>query len=224
MNWPQVAIFGSVARGSEDAASDYDVIAVVESVEALNKERMASEIGSAIGHSIGLSIYSKRRLQMMWEEGAPFAWHLYLEGKPVEGFDAEFLSKWGAPATYRRAMQDSLMMQDILHSSVGRLHARVVGAECYEAGLVYVAARNTGMFSSLVLAGKFDFSRYAPYVLSGEFSFPLHKDRYSLLVRARHASTRGLQPPELDVIGLGNDAERVLEWSVRISNELVARR
>ncbi|MBD9435721.1 nucleotidyltransferase domain-containing protein [Pseudoxanthomonas sp. PXM03] len=208
----EVAIFGSVARGENDAKSDLDVIAVVNNASGISKEALRSEIQSFFNERIGLSIYGRRRIEAMWEDGSPFAWHLYSQARPIKGFRSDFLTDFGAPSSYENERADCLMMRDIATSSEARLSGRVLGCECYEAGLLYVAARNVGMFSSLRISGEFNFSRMAPYALPGKFSLPLDSGVYKSLIEARHASNRGYSIPDLNGRVLAECAKTICHW------------
>jgi hypothetical protein len=224
MKEPDVAIFGSAARGSSDEASDYDVIAVFEDTKQLNKPAFLSNIEEKIGRQIGLSVYSVARLAQMWADGSPFAWHLFLEAKPIQGFASSFLN-WPAPSPYtkERALSDCLMMRNILTSAYERLCDGVPGSQCYEAGLVYVCARNTGMFASELLNDKFEFGRYAPFVFKEGLAFPLDRSSYETFIRARLAGTRGLFPPQIDIRIAAGGAECVLKWNAQIVEEISSR-
>jgi hypothetical protein len=53
------------------------------------------------------SIYSHSKVQRIWNEGNPFAWHLYLESKIVYSGDGnDFIQALGAPTNYTKAIDD----------------------------------------------------------------------------------------------------------------------
>jgi predicted nucleotidyltransferase len=62
--------FGSLCRGEVSRNSDVDLLALVDGFD----ERFNPEI---------YSIYSYRRIEELWREGNPFAWHLSLESRLV---------------------------------------------------------------------------------------------------------------------------------------------
>lgn len=216
---PSFAVFGSQARGNADAKSDFDVIAVVLDVTSIDKNALAAEVSSRLEVEVGLSIYSENRIRVLWREGSPFAWHLHLQSRAVLGTIPDYF-RWAPPAPYVDAAMDCSLMRGVLQSSRRRLAARVVGSDCYEAGLMYVCARNIGMFASSRLLGEFDFSRYAPYALSNAFRLDLNLGLYEQLVTCRHATTRGRAVPVVDPEALRLAAEVICDWSERVQAAL----
>ena len=63
-----VYAFGSICRGEIDYGSDVDLLAIVE--------RFVPELDPS-----KFSIYSYSRIEQLWDEGNPFAWHLATEFK-----------------------------------------------------------------------------------------------------------------------------------------------
>lgn len=212
----QAAIFGSSARGSSDSSSDFDVIAVIEDAAEVDKEALRARFNGLARRKVGLSIYSVGRLKAMWLSGSPFAWHLHLEARPFPGFRCEFLNGWGCPESYRSAAHDCEMMVSIIDSAGERLRGTAINCECYEAGLLYVGARNIGMFASSALTGAFDFSRLAPFSLQDVLPFPMTRSEFDVLVRARHATTRGSVVPELDRKWLISASAKLSHWASSI--------
>jgi hypothetical protein len=209
------AVFGSQARGTADEKSDFDVIAVVRDVSSVNKVSLVAEVSSRLGVEVGLSIYTENRLSALWDAGSPFAWHLHLQSRPVLGASPNYF-RWPPPAPYAAAASDCSLMHGVLRSSRSRIFARVVGSDCYEAGLLYVCARNIGMFASRELLGSFDFSRCAPYSLPSGSQLDLDMGLYEILVACRHATTRGRAVPFVDAESLRLAADRICGWSERV--------
>ncbi|WP_312914928.1 nucleotidyltransferase domain-containing protein [Stenotrophomonas sp.] len=216
----EVAIFGSAARGSNDLSSDFDVIAVIEDIGSVDKDALQNEFSLLAGKEVGLSIYSKARIKSLWDEGSPFAWHLYQQAVPFFDFSCAFIREWGAPAEYNSAREDCEMMRSIISSVIERLKCSDLKGDCYEAGLLYVGVRNIGMFSSLSLTGSFDFSRNASFTLNEVIEFPLDVMDFSTLVRARHAATRGGEVPVIDRAWLYGVAAKVSRWADLVINKL----
>ncbi|WP_265335691.1 nucleotidyltransferase domain-containing protein [Xanthomonas campestris] len=206
------ATFGSVARGSDDERSDLDVIAVVDTTVGIEKSLIEAEIQPLFNKKIGLSLYGKSRISQLWLEGSPFAWHLFTESIPILKYSNGLALDFGSPSEYTSAESDVKMMVGIMESAGERIELSPPKAHCYEAGLLYVAARNSAMYASKYFNGKFDFSRLAPFSIKTA-TFPLSPDEYSLLVACRHATTRGYPLPHLDVIKTRSHSLKLLEWS-----------
>ncbi|WP_146093114.1 nucleotidyltransferase domain-containing protein [Xanthomonas arboricola] len=206
------ATFGSVARGADDEHSDLDVIAVVDTTVGIEKSLIEAEIQPLFNKKIGLSLYGRSRICQLWLEGSPFAWHLFTESIPLLKYSNGLALDFGSPSEYTSARSDIKMMSGIMESASKRIELFPPKSHCYEAGLLYVAARNSAMYASKYFNGKFDFSRFAPYSLKTT-RFPLSLDEYSLLVACRHATTRGYPPPQLDVVKTRSHSLKLLEWS-----------
>lgn len=213
------ALFGSAARGGSDDRSDVDVICVLNDFESLDKGFELARARGMFGDNVGLSIYSRSRIEELWGAGSPFAWHLFLESVPLKSSDPLFL-RWTAPEAYADDLADSDLMAGILSSVVERLRNASNSSRCYEAGLLYVCARNIGMFASRRICGTFDFSRYAPQTVDREVKFPLPSDVYDVLIACRHASTRGKAIPRID-FDLQRAAIELSEWAKDVRRALV---
>ena len=82
--------FGSVCRGEISQDSDVDMLAIVDEYD----DRFNTEV---------FSVYSPERIQTLWSEGNPFAWHLSLEARLLFSTEAtDFLSSLGNPNRYQR--------------------------------------------------------------------------------------------------------------------------
>lgn len=211
----ELCYFGSSVRGDGDGDSDLDVLCVVGSDKSDDKFGLNKALAKYIKSSkvIDVSLYGEARLREMWREGHLFAWHLYLEAKPIDGF-GDFISLLGKPSRYKNAVVD-----------MSRLRSLVVDVKCalemgevsrlYEAGLLYVAARNVGISASWYSDNGLDFSRLSPFTIcyKGEdMSMPLSRDAYKKLCMARHASMRGGEAPKIGSFELVEYCGIVLSW------------
>src|SRR6266480_3004408 len=86
--------FGSLCRGEISLGSDVDLLAITEG----HDPRFDPEM---------FSIYSYRRIDELWQQGNPFAWHLSFEGRLVfaENND-DVLKVRGRPRPYRDCVRD----------------------------------------------------------------------------------------------------------------------
>jgi Nucleotidyltransferase domain len=86
--------FGSLCRGEVLPGSDVDLLAVVTG--ARNK----------LSRSM-FSIYSHDKIEFIWKQGNPFAWHLHLESALIfSGDKRDYLAALGAPSPYTMVRQD----------------------------------------------------------------------------------------------------------------------
>jgi hypothetical protein len=86
--------FGSVCRGEISQNSDIDLLVIGG--------------GDASQYDPDIySIYSYERIQQLWLEGNPFAWHLFLESRILFSSDEQdFLRNLGRPAPYKYCTRD----------------------------------------------------------------------------------------------------------------------
>ena len=148
---------------------------------------------------------------MMYDMGHLFAWHLYLESKPIFA-DKDFISSLGIPKRYKFAVEDVWSLIEILKpikNSVMENSKNLI----YEAGITFVCARNIAICSSPDLVKKYTFSIKAPL----EQGLKMSDVEFSKLVGCRYASTRGITPPKLTKEEFVSYYETILNWS---SNQL----
>lgn len=172
--------FGSICRGEVGMASDVDLLALVDGADTRFDPMV-------------YSIYSYGRMRQMWEQGSPFAWHLWQESKLLHGDDGEdWLRRLGAPAPY---------LDTTAHC--GRFASMFAGAfkaltgDCpspvFELSTVFLAIRNFATCYSLAFLARADFSRSSPKRL-GEASIGLTDEEFQIFERARLLCTRGFGP------------------------------
>jgi hypothetical protein len=170
--------FGSICRGEVTPGSDIDLLAITESSDP----RFDLET---------YSIYSYARLRMLWQEGNPFAWHLWLESKLLFAEDrSDFLHQLGKPQAYRGVVVDCEKFASLFHVSHTAVFA---GTESivFELSTIFLAIRNIATCFSLGCTGGPDFSRRSALRL-GSDSVPIDPAVFELLERARVLSTRGV--------------------------------
>lgn len=173
-----VYAFGSVCRGEIDPQSDVDLLALVKSFDA--------RFDPAI-----FSIYSYERAGELWREGNPFAWHLALESRLLYADDdIDFLNKLGTPAPYRSCRNDCVKFRSLFADARTGM-SRSTGSHVFELSTVFLAVRNIATCFSLGGCGTPVFGRHAALQL-GNWSAPIKKPGYDVLVRARCLSTRGV--------------------------------
>ncbi|WP_432755095.1 hypothetical protein [Pseudomonas sp. WMBT8] len=211
--------FGSIVRADADASSDADVLCVLNSnakVTDVEVRQLADP--KIIGRRhVDLSIYGYQRFKDMWAEGHLFAWHIFLESRPFSGYD-EFRCRMGTPGEYVNAVVDITRLRELLIDVKSSLGKNIV-SKVYEAGLIYVAARNIGISASWYSDSGLNFSRLSPYSVTlceRPIPFPVHAEAYAKLCAARHAAMRGEKSPDLDILELRAICDNVLSWSDRV--------
>lgn len=198
--------FGSVCRGELDLFSDVDLLVVTHvGVTGLDAERF--------------SIYSYSRLEELWREGNPFAWHLHLESRLLFSDDGvDYLANLGHPGRYQNAERDCERFARMFTESATSLRDDR-RTHVFDLSVMFLAIRNCATCYSLsdsvtVLP---TFSRHAALKL-GENSLEIDERAYEVLVGARLLSTRGigLAPSKDDVGRVLLAAEAVQSWLDRL--------
>ena len=171
-----IYIFGSICRGEYTHNSDIDLLACIE--ENTSHEFDISKF----------SIYQYTRLKELWEEGNPFAWHLYLESKLVYSSDGnDHLRDLGQPNLYLGFKEDFKKFKELYNESAKEfLEKKNI---TFNLSCMFLAVRNIATCYSLKI-GNPVFSRYSPYAI--KLPIKLNKNVFSILERARILATRGV--------------------------------
>jgi len=167
--------FGSICRGEISEGSDVDLLAIVDSHD------------SRFDPSV-YSIYSYKRVQELWEEGNPFAWHLAMESRLLFGPN-DFLKDLGSPNPYRNCLSDCDKFRNLFREAYDALVAGSV-SPVFDLSIIFLSIRNLATCYSLGLTNRPDFSRNSAQRL-GTASLLLSRDTYRVLERARLLCTRG---------------------------------
>ncbi len=208
-------LFGSVARGDSDCLSDIDVLLVPDSPKLFLASHWPRVLRNRLGE-FELSVYSRRRMVAMWSSGHLFAWHLFLESSPL-WCESDWLGTLGAPAPNVEGLADARALVNVLDGVIGGL-ASCPASVGFEAGVLYVALRNIGINASSAIAGGPIFGRLAPFWLAERtrIAAPFDPATYSLWAKARAASTRAIDPPDLNVDELLSAASAARQWSLDV--------
>ena len=217
--------FGSFIRGDDDDNSDIDVLCVLRTGGKINEVNVSRFIDPKLVGTkhVDLSVYGELRFKQMWDEGHLFAWHIYLESLPLGGYE-NFKGSMGKPGVYANSAVDIRRLIQMLMDVRDSITKEVV-SKVYEAGLIYVAARNIGISASWYSDAGLNFSRLAPYSFSQDskvVSFPVEPDLYSKLCASRHAAMRGGEAPIISLLELRVVCDKVLRWSELVLNKVEA--
>ena len=170
--------FGSVCRGEVSPNSDVDLLALVEGTD----RRFDPNI---------YSIYSYKRIEALWREGNPFAWHLSLEARMLFASDrVDCLGSLGTPERYSNGLADCEKFHRLFsesQDSIKRSGASVI----FDLSTIFLSIRNIATCFSLSTGSNPDFSRKSALNL-GSYSVPLPSIAFQTLERARMLCTRGL--------------------------------
>ena len=172
--------FGSLCRGEISPDSDVDLLALVEGLDT----RFDPNV---------FSIYSYRRIQQLWKEGNPFAWHLTLESKLLFSSDhVNFVAELGSPSPYVDCVADCkkffALFQEAHASILSESNSRV-----FDFSTVFLSIRNFATCFSLGMTTTPDFSRHSALHL-GTRSLRIDSSAYQILERSRILATRGVGP------------------------------
>ena len=168
--------FGSVCRGEISQDSDVDLL-VIGGGDASQYDPDT------------YSIYSYERIQELWLEGNPFAWHLFLESRLLFSSDRQdFLHSLGSPRAYKHCARDWERFLALFRDAYSSLACG--GSKVFDLSTIFLSIRNIATCFSLGVTNRPDFSRSSALRL-GLNSVSLPLDSYQVLERARVLCTRG---------------------------------
>lgn len=178
----QFYAFGSICRGEVDKSSDIDLLACISSPSSdIDPEKF--------------SVYQHGRLMQLWQEGNPFAWHLHLESRLLFTSNGEdFIASLGAPSPYVAAMVDCQKFARLFAESLDHISETKVSTT-FNLSCMFLAIRNFATCYSLSHR-KPVFSRYSPLMI--DTPLKIATEAFSVFLRARVLSTRGLGEPLVD--------------------------
>lgn len=195
-----VYAFGSICRGDFSVDSDIDLLALVEGRDP----RLDSN---------KFSIYSYNRIGELWDSGNAFAWHLATESKLIYSDDGrDFLNGLGLPSAYITAAQDCRRFREVFEYALSSVQEGTPSL-VFELSTIFLAIRNIATCYSLAILPSPTFGRDSARKL-GPRSIPISDTVYSILMRARLLSTRGLGDDitDVDTSKLLDELERCRRW------------
>ena len=214
-------LFGSMARGDADVASDRDVLIVYErESSSSSRQQIKESVTKQLQQDCAFAEYTWEHLVGMFADGHLFAWHLYYEARPLRIYgigDQDFF--FPKPAPYLMARRDALNFVDLLGSCINTVEENTASL-VYEAGLAYVAIRNVGISLSALALPRPEFDRHVAFKVARALHTrpPCDLGVYDSLVAARHSSQRGLDAPNLDASKLLSALVCARDWAVEVLN------
>lgn len=169
--------FGSVCRGEVDLGSDIDLLAIVNGYD----DRFDPNL---------YSIYTLPRLKAIWQQGNPFAWHLFLESKLLFSEDKkDVLNELGLPGKYKNTANDCAKFYNIFSKSVDSIR-ETNDSIVFDLSTIFLSIRNFSTCYSLGMTNSPDFSRNSARRL-GSNSISISCHSYQIYERSRILCTRG---------------------------------
>jgi predicted nucleotidyltransferase len=202
--------FGSICRGEIDELSDLDLLLIRD--KSINIENFDSE---------KYSIYSEERLNDLWKEGNPFAWHLYLESKLIFSTNtSDYLKELGTPNEYKNVKEDLEKFYNLYLTSVESL-INSKNSIVFDLSTIFLSIRNFATCYSISYLDKYNFSRNSALTII-ENNLVISQECFSILEKARVLSTRGLgKEITKDEINLvQNELPKINEWFYTIKNKI----
>lgn len=203
-----VYAFGSICRGEIDYGSDIDLLAIVE--------RFAPELDPS-----KFSIYSYSRIEQLWDEGNPFAWHLAIEAKLLfSSTGNDVLKALGKPNSYAQAKRDCQKFQQLFCGAQMALQTGT-SSPVFELSTIFLAVRNFATCYALGCKSVCEFSRLSPHRL-GDKSLLISDDALSILEKSRLLSTRGhgAMVGQEEVASVLQEASAIGKWMDELLKEV----
>lgn len=202
--------FGSVVRGEIDQFSDIDLLLITdENVEAIDTNKY--------------SIYTPHRIEEMYIEGNPFAWHLHYESKLIYTDKSDFLEDLKRPSPYKNEKNDLVKFYKLFNDSLKSIEEDRFSLT-FDLAMIFLALRNFATCYSLACYEKPIFSRTSFEKL---VDYPLFLDETvkNLLMRSRISSTRGIdyKIQELELALLLDKVDDIKGWFNKITESYESR-
>lgn len=169
-------VFGSICRGELDVFSDIDLLACISG-------------GSLNISKDKFSIYKHSRIEDLWREGNPFAWHLYLESKMIYSSNSEdFIQNLGKPSEYVNFCNDFLKFKNLFYGALEDAKLDITNS-VFNISCMFLAIRNIATCYSLRKKNAV-FSRKSPLLI--DIPLNIKESVFQIFIRARILSTRGI--------------------------------
>lgn len=195
-------VFGSFCRGEIDQFSDIDLLII----KNRNEDSTLYDLEK-------YSIYKKERIEDLWNEGNPFAWHLYKESKLIFSNEKiNFLKQLGKPNDYFNMENDLRKFHKLFEDSY-RSCLNSNDSLDFDFSMIFLAIRNFATCFSLGHLKQYNFSRNSSLNLDN-YSIKISDDCYTILKNSRILSTRGIgnNLTELEHNKVLNEINKISNW------------
>lgn len=191
--------FGSICRGEIDEFSDFDVLAIVDGFDPRFDRHT-------------YSIYSYKKIRLLWRLGNPFAWHLFLESRILHSSDGkDFLKILGKPSPYLQGLSDCRKFMTVFNDAYTELKLSPE-IPIFQLSSMFLGYRNFATCYSLHVGDDPTFSRQAAFQIS--HPVPISRAVNYVFERCRILSTRavGELPSNSDIKNALGAAPEILAW------------
>lgn len=228
-----VRLFGSQARRDQDDNSDVDVLAIVRQSNDTIRNDVVKLVAERCSRSfpgkyISVSVYGIARILEHYRAGSLFAWHLHSESRSLKsetGFSDD-VSVLGRPSSYVNAREDIADLLVMIQSAIDSL-ANERCSLVFEAGMLYLAIRNSAIVASESITGEKRFGRYAAFDVSRyeKARLSVTREYFDLLAQCRSRSVHGYQAPLMqreELIRIALEARRWITGLQEMVNDCSA--
>lgn len=173
-----IYIFGSIVRGEIDQYSDTDLLLITdEQIENIDTNKY--------------SVYTSSRINELYNEGNPFAWHLYYESRLVySSANQDFLNNLGKPSKYSNCKSDLLKFKTLFDESITSILEDKFSM-IFDLSMIFLSIRN---FATCYTLGCYEIPIFSRFSFEKLTDFPLKLDYEikDVLMMSRISSTRGI--------------------------------
>ncbi|KAA6334965.1 hypothetical protein EZS27_016773 [termite gut metagenome] len=202
-------LFGSLFRGEFDQYSDIDLLLIKDKKE----HYLSIDLDK-------YSIYNEERIEDLWKEGNPFAWHLYFESRLIFSTDkSDFIRDLGVPNNYKNLKNDLNKFYKLYIDSLHSLKESTDSRD-FDLSVIFLAMRNFASCYSLGSLYQYNFSRNSAITLQKDcLKIPI--DCFSILERTRILSTRGIgnNVSEIEYECVLKELDNISNWFQLINNK-----
>jgi predicted nucleotidyltransferase len=201
--------FGSICRGEIDAFSDVDLLVIND--DLIVNDYVANTF----------SQYREETIRNLWEEGNPFAWHLYHESKLIFSFNSfDLFRQLGQPNPYKDIKSDFENLIGIFKDAKESLQKDASSA-IYDLSIVFLVVRNIATCYELAIKKRFNFSRDSAMNMK-EHKLELNYDDYQTIKACRILSTRGkgIEPTDEELNRAVNCIIQIEKWISELRNKI----
>jgi hypothetical protein len=200
--------FGSVCRGDIDLDSDIDVLALTDEIDHKFDPLV-------------FSIYSYSRIQELWNNGNPFAWHLHTESKLLfSSTGDDFIASLGVPKIYSNAASDcATFMEQFVRAKQSLQNG--CNSPIFELSCIFLSIRNFATCYALGYLDIREFSRHSARRI-GDKSLIVADNTFDILQRARLISTRGQGKiiSQIEVEQVLREIQNIADWMLGLREEI----
>lgn len=192
--------FGSVCRGEITKDSDVDLLLITDEAQPNVDQRK-------------FSIYSYARIEKLWNDGSPFAWHLHKESVLIYACNEQnYLMQLKQPGKYLDGYIDCLKFYGIFLRAKEALE-KPCASVVFEFANIFLAIRNFASCYALYKDGCCIFARDSALLL-GKNSIPIPIAPFDTLMQSRILSTRGIgdMPSEKKIFEVMTQMSAIDAW------------